>query len=336
LVRRVVSETLDRSKEIEVVGGAANGQQALEKIPTLKPDTILLDVEMPVMDGLETLRQMREQRIELPVVMFSSRTERGAKIATEALLLGARDFVFKPGGTEMSDLSKGRQAIQDEAIPKLIAVTRKGSPRFSPPRRSDRPLNRVDLAVVGASTGGPAAIAKILQTPGLAQSLHAPILIVQHMPEHFTAHLASRLKQETSLDIAEAEEGEVLLPGMIRIAPGGVRHTCVNGSSRKLTVFLREDPPVNSCRPSVDVLFRSAAECIGANTLSVILTGMGQDGVNGCRKIVEAGGHVLAQDEASSIVWGMPGNVVAQHLADKVVPLDLLGAEISRRLNHGR
>jgi two-component system chemotaxis response regulator CheB len=269
--------------------------------------------------------------------MFSSRTERGAKTATDALLLGAKDFVFKPGGARMADLEAGRRAIVDEIAPRLRWLTRRSSVvpvKTIVASRSDA-VSRIDLVVVAASTGGPAALATVMRDPTLRLALSTPILIVQHMPAMFTKHLASRLASDCGLDIAEATEEEELKPGMIRIAPGG-RHLAVTRRGMGLATVVHDGPAVNSCRPSADVLFLSAAEIVKSRLLAVMLTGMGRDGRDGCRAIHTAGGWIVAQDEASSVVWGMPGSVVKEGLADQVVPLEKIGSQLARFLRIGR
>ncbi|MFK8113512.1 MAG: chemotaxis-specific protein-glutamate methyltransferase CheB [Rubripirellula sp.] len=335
VVRRAVTSTLESESEIHVVGTACNGQEALKKISELKPDAMLLDVEMPVMDGLETLRQLRSLRSTVRVLMFSSRTQRGAKTATEALLLGAKDFIFKPGGTEMSDITAGRKSIRGEVVPKLKALFSNRSSNTDS-RVIAKPLNQVDVVVIGSSTGGPAALARIFADPTLGTSLHAPIVVAQHMPQHFTAHLAARLAETTGLDIAEAVSGEVLEPGMIRLGPGGVHHVQIHCRGSRMTSMLNSDPPVNSCRPSADVLFASAARSCGARTLGVVLTGIGHDGTAGCQSIIANDGRVIVQNEESSVIWGMPGSVANKGLANMVLPLPLMGGEIGKRLRFRR
>jgi two-component system chemotaxis response regulator CheB len=337
VVRRVVSKTLNESEDMEVVGAARDGVEGLEMITNLRPDVVLLDVDMPRMDGLETLREMRASQMQVPVLMFSSRTQRGAKIATDALLLGAKDFVFKPGGANMSDLEEGKRAIVDQIVPRIRSLKRRAPwskvGTFGPGKTSASV--RVDLVVVGASTGGPAALASLVADEHFRNSLHAPILIVQHMPEHFTKHLADRLAQDSGLDISEVEEGEILGAGMIRFAPGG-RHAVVRCEQSKFVTMVHDEPPVNSCRPSVDVLFQSAASAAADHLLAIVLTGMGHDGREGCRRVRASGGRVIAQDEASSVVWGMPGSVVREALADSVMPIEKMGAQIAQRLRVAR
>lgn len=344
-VRNVIKSTLDSIEGFCVVGGAVDGVEGLELIESLQPDVVLLDIEMPRMDGLEMLREMRKLGLRLPVVMFSSRTERGAKATTDALLIGAKDFVFKPGGPRMSDLEAGESAIRNELAPRLKWICDRERAKISKtlsktdPKKEGTPLTAalmkpIDLVVIAASTGGPAALASVLRCEALRETLRKPVVIVQHMPAIFTKYLASRLAEETGLDIAEATEGETLKPGMIRIAPGG-NHLVVNRTLKEYTTSINRADPVNSCRPSADVLFHSAADAVSGGVLAVMMTGMGHDGRDGCRAIREAGGVVIAQDELTSIVWGMPGSVVAEGLANHVMGLEQIGNKISSYLKVG-
>ncbi len=337
VVRRVLTSTLQREGECEVVGAARDGIEGLEFVDRLHPDVVLLDVDMPRMDGLEMLRQLRARKAAVPVVMFSSRTERGAKTATDALLLGAKDFVFKPGGASMSDVQSGQQAILNEVLPRIRWLARHRLTSWVAPTLPpiSVPDTRVDLVVIASSTGGPAALAMLVDSKELQSSLHAPILIAQHMPALFTKHLADRLAHDSGLDIAEATDGEVLRPGMIRFAPGG-RHAAVRRTGGDLAAVVHDGQPVNSCRPSADVLFAAAADTVKRHVLAVVLTGMGHDGRDGCRAIRDAGGRVLAQDEATSLIWGMPGSVVKEGLADQVLPLEQFPSRIAAYLRFGR
>ena len=338
IVRSVLSETLAMYPDIKVAGEARDGVEGLERLASDRPDVVLLDVDMPRMDGLEMLRQMRQRRSSVPVLMFSSRTEQGAKVTTDALLLGAEDFVFKPGGTNMRDPDAGKRAIVDEIVPRLRSLAGKRDAGVeSGDTKSIGPseVGRVELVVVGASTGGPAAIAQLMDDKQLQENLFAPIVIAQHMPKLFTKHLAQRLALDTGLNITEVGDGEVLESGMIRITPGG-RHAIVERRRQSLATRLHDQPPVNSCRPSADVLFQSAAATAGPGVLAVVLTGMGNDGRNGCRTIRNSGGRIIVQDEASSVVWGMPGAVAKEGLADHVVPLQQIGVFLASHLRDGR
>jgi two-component system chemotaxis response regulator CheB len=359
IVRRVLRKWLGEDPELEVVGAAEDGRAALDALGHLRPDVVLLDVEMPRLNGLETLEQLRRSHPRLPVIMFSSLTERGAQVTLDALFLGANDYVFKPGGPEMSDPEAGRRIVQQQLVPKIKqfadrhkAARRAGSPcedlrgagvssnKLSNAGRPNAgaagcatsPAQPPTLIAIAASTGGPRAIATVLGQ--LPHPLPVPILVVQHMPPLFTRYLADRLAADFKLDVREGIEGERLRPGRVRIAPGG-RHMTVAGPPDGLCVQLNDDPPRNCCRPSADVLFESVARRCGAASLAVVLTGMGQDGLEGCRGVRAAGGQVVVQDEASSVVWGMPGKVACAGLAHAVLPLQELAADIRRRLRVG-
>ncbi len=334
VVRRVVSSVLSDDPQLEVAGVAADGRIALDMLESSAPDVVLLDVEMPNLNGLETLKALRQSHPQMVVIMFSSLTERGAAVTTDALLLGANDYVAKPGGTHMTDPEAGRRSIREELIPKIrqlaLKKIRTGGIRHAGiqvarPVTSIRPANVVAIA---ASTGGPCALAELL--PQIANDCPVPILIVQHMPAVFTKHLAQRLAGG-KMDVREGVDGEVVGPGQVRIAPGGF-HMTVSGQADSMRVQLNQDPPVNACRPSADVLFRSVADAYGSQTLAVVLTGMGNDALLGSKCIRQAGGQVLVQDEPTSIVWGMPGQVARAGLADEILPLAALGSEIDRRV----
>ena len=345
VMRRMISEALGRDPDIEVVGTAAHGRIALAKIPQVNPDAVTLDIEMPEMDGITTLKEIRKLYPKLPVIMFSTLSMRGAVATLDALAAGASDYVTKPAN--VGSIVEGLERLEKELVPKIKLLCRHMSPvpaAPAPARCSGdlvtkaRPLGpsvRAPLEVVciGTSTGGPNALARIFES--IPSSLPVPILIVQHMPVLFTRMLAERLDKAGSVRCCEGEEGQVVEAGTAYIAPGG-KHMEVRRDNQKLRIHLNEAPPENSCRPAVDVLFRSVACAFGSGALAVVMTGMGQDGLHGCRHIRENGGQVLAQDEASSVVWGMPGYVVQQGLADRVLPLDEIGAEIDRRVAFGR
>ena len=340
VVRRLVTNVLSSSPGIEVVGSAANGRLALAKIEQLNPDLVTLDVEMPDMNGIETLVALREHRPDLPVIMFSTLTERGAAVTLEALMRGANDYVTKPAN--VGSVAEAMDRVREELVPKIRSLCGVAAPDApavvrpapSPPRRPAPVVpTRVDAVVVGISTGGPSALAEIV--PQLPGDLDVPIYIVQHMPPMFTRLLAERLDRTTALEVAEAAGGESARAGTCWVAPGD-RHLVLQGSGASVRLALDDGPRENSCRPSVDVLFRSAAAVYGPNLLAVVMTGMGQDGLHGCEHVVDAGGQVLAQDEASSVVWGMPGAVAHAGLADLILPLTDIPAEITRRVAVGR
>jgi two-component system, chemotaxis family, protein-glutamate methylesterase/glutaminase len=336
VVRRMLRDVLAGDADIEVAGVAANGRIALAMAEQLNPDLITLDIEMPEMDGIEVLRQLKVRSSETPVIMFSTVTQRGAVATLDALALGARDYVTKPAN--IGSVSVGMQRIREELVPKIKALC--GWTRV-PPATPARPMNasRVlvpmrsaapfEIVVIGTSTGGPNALSDIL--PQLPADFPVPVAVVQHMPPTFTRFLAERLNASCQLQVMEAGADQKLEAGGIWIAPGDSH---ISVYSQGLTKRLRshQGPLENSCRPAVDVLFRTTAAACGRNTLAVILTGMGQDGLRGVQELKSVGATVLAQDEATSVVWGMPGFVVQGGLADRVLPLSQMGHEITRRV----
>ena len=347
VVRRLVAGVLEQDPAVEVVGAAANGRIALARIAQLEPDVVTLDIEMPELDGLATLAELRPRWPRLPVIMFSTLTERGAEATLEALSLGASDYVTKPTGFHNAADAMAR--VKADLIPRIKALHGRRQlsrmpqsaetvvapvPSGPPVKPPARPANaRIDVVAIGVSTGGPNALAELL--PALPATFPVPIVIVQHMPPVFTRMLANRLDGRCAVDVIEAEGGEVLLPGRVHIAAGG-RHLTLARQGTSVITVANDDPPENSCRPAVDVLFRSVADLYGANALAVVLTGMGQDGLRSSEMIRLAGGQVVAQDEATSVVWGMPGFVARAGLADAVLPLDAVAGEIGRRVAAGR
>lgn len=343
VMRRMITEALQADPQIEVVGTAAHGRIALQKIPQVNPDLITMDVEMPELDGVQTVRELRHTYPRLPVIMFSTLTLRGAGSTLDALAAGATDYVTKPANA--ANIVDGINRLRSELIPKIkhhcqhilpppagltplpAPTTAAGGIRLAPPAAPGHALPPRILAI-GCSTGGPNALAQFFSD--LPGPLPGPIVIVQHMPPLFTKMLAERLGKNSPHRFCEGEPGQRLEPGCAYVAPGG-RHMEVRRDATGVTLFLHDAPPENSCRPAVDVLFRSVAAAYGDGTLALILTGMGQDGLRGCQLIRERGGRVLAQDEASSVVWGMPGYVAQSGLADKILPLTALGSEVARR-----
>ncbi len=367
VMRSLLRSVVYADPGLEVAGSAADGASALSSVESLRPDLILLDVEMPVMDGLVTLRELRKRGHRMPVIMCSALTQRGAKVTLEALACGASDYVAKPSG--QSNRETAARALSQDLRPKIHALTSQHQallpgllpgpqmvqqlapqpvqgqpsalfpglpqrpqliPALAPPLRQEAiPINPTVL-VIGVSTGGPAALDVML--PLLPADFHLPVLIVQHMPELFTRIFAERLDARCKLRVREAAEGEPVRPGTIAIARGNW-HLEVLAAARigaPPTLHLTQGPPENHCRPAVDVLFRSVVAVYGQGTLAVVLTGMGSDGTLGCRNVRDHGGAVLAQDQASSTVWGMPGAVANAGLANKVLALNDLAPEILR------
>lgn len=336
LMRKVVSDVIATSPEMEVVGHAANGKIALQKIAELNPDVVTLDVEMPEMDGLTAVKAMHKAHPRLKVIMCSTLTERGAEATLEALGSGAVDYVTKPSGS--ATLQGGISRLRDDLLPKIKAHGRRFqqsqaavapkhvapiAPPVLPPKASS-----IKMVCVGSSTGGPNALADIFAT--FPKGFELPILVVQHMPPVFTAMLAQRLnKLGCGLIFHEAEDGMSVQSGHVYIAPGG-RHMEVRLRAGLPFLHLHDGPPENSCRPAVDVLFRSVATTYGGHTLAVVLTGMGSDGCRGCEQLASLGARVIAQDEPTSVVWGMPGAVARAGLADEIVPLQQISDRIRK------
>lgn len=335
LIRKLLSDTLSGDDALQVIGTASDGRLALAKIPQLHPDLITLDIEMPVMDGLQTLVEVRKLYPKLPVIMFSTLTERGASATLEALSLGASDYAAKPG----PDVSAAA-SIRAELIPKIKALCVGPSAKEAapvppnPPAVVRRPVHRrIEIVAIGTSTGGPNALAEVL--PRIPKDFPVPIVLVQHMPPIFTRLLAERLSSHSQIPVHEGTAGAILSPGRAWIAPGNF-HMTIKRAGVAWRLELNQDAPEHSCRPSVDVLFRSVSEVSGAETLAVVMTGMGSDGVRGAEQIRRKGGEILIQDQASSVVWGMPGLVYAAGQADGVYPLNQLGQEITRRVLQSR
>src|SRR6266446_4242747 len=336
IICKLLCDALSKDPELEVIASAGDGRIALAKIAQLHPDLITLDVDMPVMNGMETLVEVRKLYPKMPVIMFSTLTERGAAATLSALSLGASDYASKPN---TGSPAEAIEAIRAALIPKIKALCAARSTKLHslpPPhpgvgaRASNR---RIEIVAIGTSTGGPNALAEVL--PRIPKDFPVPIVVVQHMPPIFTRMLAERLASRSAVSVEEGCAGVVLSPAHSWIAPGNF-HMTVARAGVNWRLELNQDPPEHSCRPAVDVLFRSVAAVCRANVLGVVMTGMGSDGVLGAQHIRDAGGDVIIQDEASSVVWGMPGLVHASGLADAAYPLDRLAAEITRRVVQSR
>jgi two-component system chemotaxis response regulator CheB len=342
VIRRLVTLALEQDPMLEMVGTASNGSIGLQRIPQFNPDVITLDIEMPDMDGLEMLRRIRRDYPHMRVIMFSTLTERGAATTLEALSLGADDYVAKVSNEGSLDLSMAR--LRNEMIPKIkqffrVGVQSKPAPRteasslhLAPSARRPMPAPmsmkvRPRVVAIGVSTGGPTALGMIL--PMFPADFRLPIVVVQHMPPLFTRLLAERLNSTCKLAVEEATEGCLVAPGKILIAPGDY-HMKLAAVGEHVEVRLDQSPRLNSCRPAVDALFVSTGEVFGGAVLAVVLTGMGQDGLHGVEILKAQGANILAQDEATSVVWGMPGAVVSAGFADRVLALDQVVPQILR------
>lgn len=332
-MRFTISNHLNNRPDIQVVGSARNGQEALEVIPKLNPDVITLDVEMPQMDGLTTLRRIMAQ-FPRPVIMVSSLTTQGAAETIQALTLGAVDFVPKPA--QKANI----EAVMDDVVGKIHAAARarvwtpvQQSPAQvqpavgGPPRTEKKVRPRVKnspIVLIGSSTGGPRALNSLI--PALPGDLRAAVVVVQHMPAGFTRSLAERLNGLSQLLVKEAEPGETLEIGKVLLAPGGF-HLTFNDLGQAV---LTQTPPVHGVRPAVDVTLSSLVQRHQRSVISVILTGMGSDGTNGSALLHAAGGWVIAEDESSCVVWGMPRSVVEAGAADVIAPLADIPAKIEQ------
>ena len=342
LFRSALEESLAGQQEIAVVGSVFSGAKAMEFIRDSAPDIVTLDVDMPGMDGLAVLEQIQQFNATrsageaVNVIMVSAFTQRGADVTVKALQAGAFDFVTKPSGPSQDT---NLAALRDELVAKILACVRRQ--RRSAPATSvhSQPAARrpaipsvlrrpsaMRAIVIGASTGGPRVLSALL--PELCALVDLPILVVQHMPPDFTRSLAESLARQAGRAVVEAADGTAVKQGAVLVAPGG-KHLLLRGSPTTPVAGLTDQPPENGCRPSADVLFRSAAAVLRNQVVAVILTGMGRDGTVGLGAIHRAGGHVIAQDEASSTVWGMPGSAVEAGFADQVLPADQIARAVA-------
>ena len=367
VIRRVVGRVLADEHGVEVVGTASNGQEALERIESFRPHVVVLDVEMPVLDGLATLKQLRPRWPGLPVIMFSTLTSRAASATLDALSSGASDYATKP--VSQGSLNETIEAVRTQLVPLVRswgAIGRRRDVTSRRPPASDRPARPavpspagsaaavapagpasprvapvpatarrnvatrpVEAVVIGSSAGGPNALAELI--PQFPADLAVPMLLTQHMPETFTQLLAKRLNDKSRITVVEGEAGMTVEPGHLYVARGGL-HMVVARRAGRVVIEFDGGPPENYCRPAVDVMFRSAARLWGPALLGVVLTGMGRDGVNGARAITEGGGTVITQDESSCLVWGMPGAVFEAGLSAESVPLDRIAPNVCKRL----
>ena len=328
VMRRVVAKALLRDPSIAGTDYAVNGALALKKIAERRPDVVVLDIEMPVLDGFQTLREIRRTDAQLPVVLLSGIDERVAAATLDALSLGVTDFVVKPSGGGIAD---AEAYISRHLTPLLLALAapRTVARAATPQSDGTSGRRRVEAVVVGTSTGGPDALADLLR--GLPAELPVPFLVVQHMPATFTRLLAERLHRAGGLAVREAEHGELIQASTVYIAPGD-RHLELAREGSEVRAVLGAGPPENFCRPAADVLFRSAADVYGPGTLALVLTGMGRDGLRGCQCVRTAGGQVLVQDPATAVIGSMPTAVLDAGLADAALSLDLLARELVHRV----
>lgn len=372
VTRRIVSEAISREPDMELVGAAQDGEEAISFFKSQKPDLVLLDVDMPTLNGIEALKAIRKLNDSVPVIMFSTLTVKGGEATLDALSSGATDYVPKPTG--VGHLNKAMDYLRQELIPKvrmwgarfksrqekaaqasaaalqktngMVSSTTsaankdaRGSASFtltaakptvippqSPPRRRNVPIG---VLAIGSSTGGPNALAELIGL--LPGDLGVPVLITQHMPPVFTQLLAERLDRSSRLKVKEAFDGAVVRPGEAWVAPGDY-HMVVAREGTETVLRINKNAPENSCRPAVDVMFRSIADVYGASTLACVLTGMGRDGTAGAQVLAKTGASILAQDEASSVVWGMPRAVYEAGVADAVLNLKDMAAAITTRI----
>jgi two-component system, chemotaxis family, protein-glutamate methylesterase/glutaminase len=332
VVRRVVTDAISSHPAMEVVGFASNGAIALQRLGQLRPHVIILDIEMPEMDGIATLQQIRREYRDLVVIMFSSLTARGAQVTMDCLALGADDYITKATGA--SNTQEGTARLREELLQHIAqffpSIQAQKAPAIHKPAQARVvPPQAPRVLAIGVSTGGPSALPDVLTV--LPANFRLPILITQHMPPMFTRLLAERLDQQCQIRVVEAEAGMPVEAGTAYIAPGNY-HLTVQMQGPRIITALNQDAPENSCRPAVDTMFRSIANVYGGGVVATILTGMGQDGMEGCRILRNLGAWVIAQDEESSVVWGMPGAVAKAGLADVITPLGDVAAQILSRV----
>lgn len=349
--RKIVSDVLSEFPDVEVVGTAHNGKAALLKIKTLQPDLLTLDIEMPEMNGIEVLDQIRKNKMQVGAVMVSTLTQKGGAMTMRALELGAFDFIPKPqSGTSIAENREVVKAAlepilkafnRNKDIKNLLSSAATGARATAPALVNRRPSTFKSLhqpqgsaaiIAIGISTGGPKALAEML--PKLPADTGVPIVIVQHMPPLFTESLAKSLDSKCKISVREASNGEVLMPNVAYIAPGGKQMKIVAGADgQQRAIKITDDPAENSCKPSVDYLFRSVADHYMGRSTGVIMTGMGSDGTKGLQAMKNNGSIIIAQDQTSCVVFGMPKEPIESGLADVVSPLDRLAEEILKTVS---
>ncbi len=349
VIRGLMSKWLGEDPAIEVVGTAGNGEMALLSMLRYDPEVIILDIEMPVMDGLTALPKIFQINPKVKVVMASTLTKRNAEVSMKALSLGASDYIAKPDNNREVASS---QSFQEELISKVVSIAAASRLRnngevyigeksslidkqFTSIMKTGKVIDKrrfsgkkTSILAIGSSTGGPQALLVVLKDLGL---VNVPIVITQHMPPTFTKILAKNLSQSTGLDCKEAEDGDILENGKAYLAPGGYHMKIVEKNGQKI-VALNQDPAENFCRPSVEPMFRSLIDIYGSEVFAIMLTGMGHDGLEASGKLVEAGGTLIAQDEETSVVWGMPGAVSRAGLCSGIYPLNQIGSKVKEKL----
>ncbi|MBW1695865.1 MAG: chemotaxis response regulator protein-glutamate methylesterase [Deltaproteobacteria bacterium] len=349
--RKIVSDLLSEVPDVEVVGSAHNGKIALAKIASLKPDLLTLDIEMPEMDGLETLKRMKAEVPDVGAIMLSSLTHQGSEMTLKALELGAFDFIPKP---QDGTIKENIEAVKTVLIPMLRAYARHKEIRSilrgkalsdgdvqtitqsvkADTSSSVRAKEKADIVAIGVSTGGPNALAKMM--PELPADVGVPILIVQHMPPVFTESLATSLNAKCKIEVREAKNGEPLKPNVALIAPGGRQMKVATGTDGKTRIVrVTDDPPENSCKPSVDYLFRSVAHQYLGRATGVIMTGMGSDGSLGLKLMKRNGANIIAQSEETCVVFGMPKGPIEDGIVDTIAPLNRIAEEICQTVRYG-
>ena len=349
VVRGLFARWVEAEPDLEVVATLRTGRDAVNQLERVDPDVVVLDVDMPELDGIAALPLLLEKKRDLVVIMASTLTRRNAEISLRALSLGAADYIPKPGSNREVSAStafrrdliekirqlglrakrlrhgiKARVSRPVKSAPSIVPATEE----ITPLRLRQMPLTPPRVLVIGASTGGPQALNRlVVQIDAVIQ--RAPVLITQHMPPTFTAVLAEHLARVSKFPVREAGDGEEVNAGAIYLAPGG-KHMKVDRRDGTAVIAIDDGPMVNFCKPAVDPLFASAAQVWGNKVLALVLTGMGSDGLAGAKEIVAAGGHVIAQDEETSVVWGMPGQVTNAGLCSAVLPLPEIGGRITR------
>jgi two-component system chemotaxis response regulator CheB len=342
IFRSAIKQAVLNDPDIKVIGDCRNGKLAIDFVLNSPPDIITLDVEMPEMDGLQTLQELKSLREagripKIGIIMLSGRTAKGAETTIKALEMGAFDFVAKPQGSseqESIDLLKRTLLPKIYFYSSMKALKKEPQAELTNVKPIVKPLPNIEGKIraifIGVSTGGPKALGELM--PKISAITDLPIFIVQHMPEHFTKSLAESLDLKCKHKVKEAEDGEFIANNTIYIAKGGHHMQIKKSCGARPQITLNQQAPENGCRPSVDVLFRSAAAAYGSDCVAIILTGMGRDGTQGLGPLKRAGAYTIAQDEASSIVWGMPGSAVEAGLIDVVLPLDRIPAQLDKIL----